>query len=114
VSATSIALTFDIDQGNRSRIIDIDFVGNEHFSDGELRNSLQLVKETGLISRVKGTDILDLRKLQYDLQKNVRSYMFSKGYFQARIGEPEVQGLGVKRTGFPVVSLLPLPLLTSK
>jgi outer membrane protein insertion porin family len=114
VSATSIALTFDIDQGNRSRIIDIDFVGNEHFSDGELRNSLQLVKETGLISRVKGTDILDLRKLEYDLQKNVRSYMFSKGYFQARIGEPEVQGLGVKRTGFPVISVLPLPLITSK
>jgi outer membrane protein insertion porin family len=114
VSATSIAVTFDIDQGYRSRIVDIEFEGNEHFKDGELRGALQLVKETGIISRVKGQDILDLKKLQYDLQKNVRSYMFSKGYFQARIGEPQVVGLGYKRTGFPVLKNLPLPVISSK
>ena len=114
VSATSIAVTFEVEQGNRSRIVDIDFTGNEKFSDGELKNSLELVKETGLISRFKGQDILDLRKLQYDLQKNVRSYMWSKGYFQARIGEPEVVGLGVKRTDFIPLITLPLPLISSK
>ncbi len=114
VSATSIAITFDIDQGNRSRIVQIEFEGNQHFKDGELRGALVLVKETGLISRIKGMDILDLRKLQYDLQKNVRSYMFSKGYFQARIGEPEIVGLGLKRTGPPLIGSLPLPLITSK
>jgi outer membrane protein insertion porin family len=114
VSATSVAVTFDIDQGNRSRIIDIQFEGNEHFSDGELRGALQLVKETGMISRFKGQDILDLRKLQYDLQKNVRSYMFSKGYFQARIGDPVVEGLGLKRTDFLPLITLQLPLISSK
>lgn len=114
ISATSIALTFDVDQGNRSRIIDIEFTGLEHFKSGELRNALTLVKETGLISRIKGQDILDMRKLQYDLQKNVRSYMWSKGYFQARIGEPEVVGLGVKRTDFIPLITLPLPLISSK
>ena len=114
VSATSVAITFNVDQGNRSRIVDIEFEGNENFSDGELRGALQLVKETGLISRFKGTDILDLQKLQYDLQKNVRDYMFSKGYFQARIGEPTVEGLGYKRTGIPILGQLPLPLISSK
>lgn len=114
VSATSIALTFNVEQGNRSRIVQIDFQGNQHFKDGELRNALTFVKETGLISRVKGMDILDLRKLQYDLQKNVRAYMASKGYFQARIGEPEVVGLGVQRTGFPIIKIFPLPLLTTR
>ncbi len=109
VSAISTAVTFTVDQGNRSRIVDIEFEGNEVFKDGELRGQLLLVKETGLISRFQGQDILDLRKLEYDLQKNVRSYMFSKGYFQARIGEPQVVGLGYKRTG-----ILPLPLLSSK
>ena len=113
VSATSIAVTFDITQGLRSRIVDIEFEGNQHFKDSELRNALVLVKETGLISRVKGQDILDLRKLEYDLQKNVRSYMFSKGYFQARIGEPVIEGLGTKKTGFPILKLLPLPLVSS-
>lgn len=114
VSATSIALFFDIDQGNRSRIIEIDFEGNQHFKDGELRGALELVRETGIITRFKGQDILDLRKLQYDLQKNVRAYMWSKGYFQAQIGEPEVVGLGYKRTGPPILNMLPLPVVTSK
>jgi outer membrane protein insertion porin family len=114
VSATSIAVTFEVEQGLRSRIIEIDFVGNEHFKDGELRNALTLVRETGLIARVKGQDILDLRKLQYDLGKNVQAYMRSKGYFQARIGEPEVVGLGVKRTDFIPLITLPLPLISSK
>lgn len=114
VSATSVAITFDVDQGNRSRIVEIEFEGNENFSDGELRGALQLVKETGLISRFQGQDILDLRKLEYDLQKNVRDYMFSKGYFQARIGDPQVEGLGYKRTGIPILKAFPLPLVTSK
>ncbi len=114
VSATSIAVTFNIEQGNRSRIINIEFEGNEKFKDGELRNALTLVKETGIVTRFKGQDILDLRKLQYDLQKNVRAYMFSKGYFQARIGEPQVVGLGYKRTGLPIIKSFPIPILTSK
>lgn len=114
VSATSTAIYFEVEQGYRSRIIEIEFEGNQVFKDGELRGQLLLVRETGLISRFKGQDILDLRKLQYDLRKNVLAYMFSKGYFQARIGEPQVVGLGYKRTGFPVLKLFPLPLVTSK
>jgi len=114
VSATSIALTFNVDQGNRSRIVEIDFEGNENFKDGELRGALQLVKETGIIERFKSMDILDMRKLQYDLERNVRSYMWSKGYFQARVGEPVVIDQGYKRTGFPILKLFPLPLVTSK
>jgi outer membrane protein insertion porin family len=114
VSATSVAVTFEIDQGNRSRIVQIDFEGNEKFSDGELRGALTLVKETGMISRFKGQDILDLRKLQYDLQRNVLSHMRSKGYFQARIGDPVVEGLGLKRTDYLPLITIPLPMISSK
>ncbi len=114
VSATSTAVTFVVEQGYRSRIVEIEFEGNSVFKDGELRGAMQYVRETGLISRFKGQDILDLRKLQADLQRNVLSYMFSKGYFQARIGEPQVVGLGYKRTGFPILSSFPIPLVTSK
>ena len=114
VSATSRAITFNVDQGNRSRIVEIEFEGNQVFKDGELRGQLQLVRETGIISRFKGQDILDLRKLQYDLRKNVLSYMFSKGYFQARIGDPVVEGLGYRRTGIPILNNFPLPIVTSK
>ncbi len=113
VSATSIALTFNVDQGLRSRIVQIDFEGNEKFKDSELRNALELVKSTGLISRFKGQDILDMRKLEHDLNRNVLSYMWSKGHFQARIGEPEIVGLGPRRTSFIPLITLPIPLISS-
>ena len=109
VSATSTALTFVINEGDRVRVVDIQFEGNSIFSDGKLRGSMKYVKEAGLISRFKGQDILDRQKLDYDL-RNVDNYMRSKGYLQARHGEPRVEGVGRRRTGFPV---LPLPFLSS-
>lgn len=113
VSATSIAVVFSIEQGERSRIIEIEFEGNNVFKSSELRKQLKLVQKTGLITRFKGQDILELRKLQYDLFKNVRPYLASKGYFQARFGEPQIVGLGRKRTSFLPYIVLPLPLISS-
>jgi outer membrane protein insertion porin family len=110
ISETSVALTFNIDEGDRVRVVEIVFEGNQHFSDGELRGAMKLVKEAGLISRFKGQDILHLEKLDYDLRKNVVDLMRSKGYLEARTGEPRIEGLGPKRTGFPI---LPLPILSS-
>ena len=109
VSATSTALTFVVNEGDRVRVVEIQFEGNTVFSDGKLRGAMKLVKEAGLISRFKGQDILDREKLEYDL-RFVDNYMRSKGYLQARHGEPRVEGIGRRRTGFPI---LPLPLLSS-
>jgi outer membrane protein insertion porin family len=109
VSATSTALTFVINEGERVRVVEIQFEGNSIFSDGKLRGSMKYVKEANLITRFKGKDILDRQKLDYDL-RNVDNYMRSKGYLQARHGEPRVEGVGQRRTGFPV---LPLPFLSS-
>ena len=109
VSATSNSITFLINEGDRVRVVEIEFEGNQAFSDGALRRQLKLVKEAGLISRFKGEDILDREKLDYDL-RNVTNYMRSKGYLQARVGEPRVEDLGRRRTGVP---LLPVPLLSS-
>jgi outer membrane protein insertion porin family len=109
VSATSEAVTFVVKEGERVRVVEVQFEGNQHFSDGELRNSMKYVKEAGLITRFKDQDILDREKLDVDL-KLVRNHMASKGYLQARVGEPRVEGLGERRTGLPV---LPLPLLSS-
>jgi outer membrane protein insertion porin family len=109
VSATSTALTFVIDEGERVRVVEIQFEGNSIFSDGKLRGAMKYVKEAGLISRFRGQDILDRQKLEFDL-RNVDNYMRSKGYLQARHGEPRVEGVGKRRTGFPI---LPLPFLSS-
>jgi outer membrane protein insertion porin family len=108
VSETSRAITFVVNEGDRVRVVEIDFDGNKIFSDGSLRDQMKYVKEAGLISRFKGTDILDRQKLEADLRA-VTFYMRSKGYLQARTGEPVIAGLGPRRTGF----FIPLPFLSS-
>src|SRR5215208_2736767 len=40
VSATSLAITFDVHEGDRVRVVDIQFEGNTVFSDGALRGAL--------------------------------------------------------------------------
>ena len=109
VSATSTAVTFEIDEGDRVRVVEIQFEGNSVFSDGKLRGAMKYVKEAGLFSRFRGQDILDREKLDVDLRL-VDNYMRSKGYLQARHGEPRVEGIGPRRTGFPI---LPIPFLSS-
>jgi outer membrane protein insertion porin family len=109
VSNTSTALTFVINEGDRVRVVEVQFEGNTVFSDKKLRSAMKYVKEAGLISRLKGLDILDREKLEYDLRQ-VDNYMRSKGYLQARHGEARVESVGPRRTGFPI---LPLPFLSS-
>jgi outer membrane protein insertion porin family len=109
VSATSIAVTFVVHEGDKVRVVEIQFEGNSVFSDGKLRGAMKYVKEAGLITRFKGSDILNREKLDADLHY-VDNYMRSKGYLQARHGEPRVESLGKRRTGFPI---LPLPFLSS-
>jgi outer membrane protein insertion porin family len=108
VSATSTALTFVVNEGERVRVVEIQFEGNKAFSSGKLRDQMKYVKEAGLITRFRGQDILDREKLEADLHQ-VKNYMASKGYLEARLGEPRVEGLGKRTTGF----FLPLPFLSS-
>src|SRR5947208_5162665 len=109
VSQTSSAITFVVNEGARVRVAEIRFEGSKVFKSGTLRDQMKYVKEAGLFSRLKELDILDRAKLDFDLHK-VDNYMRSKGYLQARHGEPRVEGLGRRRTGFPI---LPIPFLSS-
>jgi outer membrane protein insertion porin family len=108
VSESSSGVTFKIDEGDRVRVVEVEFEGNRNFKDGELRGAMKYVKEAGLITRFKSQDILDREKLDVDLRL-IRNYMAGKGYLQGRPGEPRIEGLGRRRTGF----ILPLPLLSS-
>ena len=108
ISATSVAITFRIDEGARVRVAEIQFEGSKVFKSGQLRSQMKYVKEAGLFSRIREQDILHREKLDYDLHL-VNNFMRSKGYLQARHGEPRIEGLGRRRTGFPdLAAALPL------
>jgi outer membrane protein insertion porin family len=109
ISQTSIGLTFVINEAERVRVMEIQFEGNQIFSDKKLRAQMKYVQEAGMITRFQSKDILDREKLDFDLH-HVQNYMRSKGYLQARYGEARVEGIGKRRTGIP---LLPLPMLSS-
>lgn len=105
ISATTVGLVFNVDEGKRVRVKEIDFVGShDGFSESQLRGAMKLVKEAGLFSNFSSKDIYFKDKLTDDLER-VKYFLGTKGYLQAKLGEPTVSEDGKVSAG------LPLPLL---
>ncbi|MGH9840971.1 MAG: outer membrane protein assembly factor BamA, partial [Blastocatellia bacterium] len=110
ISATTVALIFNVEEGPRVRVKEIEFTGDrDGFSQRRLRGAMKLVKEAGLLSTFTSKDIFFRDKLLHDLEL-VRFYLGQKGYLQARIGEPAVEKAGTVSGGIP----LPIPGLRKK
>ncbi len=104
INQTSIALIFNVEEGPRVRIKEILFTGaGDKFTQRRLRGAMKVVKESGLISSFQSKDIYFKPKLEYDLE-NVRQFLGSKGYLNARLGEPEVVREEKAVSGFPIIS----------
>jgi len=51
ISATTVGLVFDVEEGKRVRVKEIQFVGDrDGFSQWRLRGAMKLVKEAGMFS----------------------------------------------------------------
>jgi outer membrane protein insertion porin family len=110
ISATTVALIFNVEEGPRVRVKDIEFTGSlDGFSQRRLRGAMKLVKEAGLFSTFTSKDIYFKEKLLDDLER-VRFFLGTKGYLQAKIGEPQVEDSGTVTSGLP----LPIPGLRKK
>jgi outer membrane protein insertion porin family len=95
VAANEKKVTFTVDEGNRVRIADIQFEGNQVYSDIRLQLAMKKVKESGLITRMMKKDIYDPAKLQEDLDK-VRDVYRAAGYKNAVVGEPQIEVRALK------------------
>jgi outer membrane protein insertion porin family len=110
ISATSVAVIFNVTEGQRVRVKEIEFVGeHDGFSQRQLRKAMQLIKQAGLITSFTSKDIYFRDKLLEDLER-VRYFLGTKGYLQAKIGDPAVSPAGIASNGFP----LPVPGLRKK
>jgi outer membrane protein insertion porin family len=104
ISATAVALIFNVTEGPRVRVKEINFTGlGDKFSQRRLRGAMKLVKEAGLISTFTSKDVYFRDKLLADLER-VRLYLGSQGYLQAKIGEPQVAREGTVRGAIPILS----------
>jgi outer membrane protein insertion porin family len=102
ISATAVALSFKIDEGPRYRVADIEFEGNQVFSDGYLRSHMKLVKELGLFTTFTSKDIYHKEKLEADLDRLRVLVYADNGYLKTRFGEPRVEEVGKVGTWVPL------------
>ncbi|MBN2371655.1 MAG: outer membrane protein assembly factor BamA [Vicinamibacteria bacterium] len=84
-------LTFEIDDGPKTKVKEIEFLGNKVFSDGRLRGAMKKIKKTGFwnLTWLLGKTTYTEEKWRED-QENLRDFYLNHGYVTASIGEPTV------------------------
>lgn len=83
-----IDVVFTVDEGSKTGVKDIIFVGNNAFSAGTLRDEMQTTRSNWL-SWIKTTDIYDPDRLASDLE-SIRRFYLRKGYADAQITDSKV------------------------
>lgn len=78
-----VDVVFEVHEGPKSKIRQINIIGNEHFSDGDLRSEM-VTKRTGLLSFLGSGNIYDPDRLAFDQQK-LRQFYLTKGYADFRV-----------------------------
>ncbi|MDR1920372.1 MAG: hypothetical protein LBS31_01300 [Candidatus Adiutrix sp.] len=82
-------LVYEIVEGGRIYIKEIDFDGNEFYSDWTLSRKIDTSERNFLISWISGSGKLDYAKLSSDVQK-LEAFYHNSGFLQARVGEPSI------------------------
>jgi len=83
-------VTFSIDENDKVYVEDIEFVGNEEFSDRKLRGVMQTKKKNFLLSLFTDRGILQEDVLETDIDR-VNVFYHDRGFMDARVGTPEVK-----------------------
>ena len=82
-SNNRVDLVFEINEGDRTGIERITFIGNTKFSDGRLRDVIR-TRQSGLLSFLRSTDSFDPDRLDAD-QELLRQFYYRHGYADFRI-----------------------------
>jgi outer membrane protein insertion porin family len=78
-----VDLVFEVDEGPKSRVQQINIIGNEQFSDSELRGEMA-TKQARILSFFSGNTSYDPDRLAFDQQK-LRLFYLQNGYADIRI-----------------------------
>lgn len=88
VERNRVAITFAVDEGEVSRIKQINFVGNKVFSDSTLRDQIKLTTP-GWFTWYTKADQYSKEKLQGDIE-TLRSYYLDRGYLEMQVESTQV------------------------
>ena len=98
-----VDLIFEINEGPKSGIIRINFLGNKKYSDSDLRNII-ITKESRLYRFFSTNDNYDPDRLDYD-QEQLRKYYRNRGFYDFRIVNA-VAELAPDKNGFVITYTL--------
>ncbi|TCD05020.1 outer membrane protein assembly factor BamA [Erythrobacteraceae bacterium CFH 75059] len=83
LSQNRVDIVFEIDEGPRSRVRQINILGNERFSDSTLRGEM-LTRQARLTSFLSSNTTYDPDRLAFDQQK-LRQFYLTQGYADFRV-----------------------------
>lgn len=83
VAEGRVNLAFVVNEGERTKISSINFVGNNAYSDGRLAAVLQ-TKESGILSFLTRKDVYNEDKLRAD-EEALRQFYYNHGYADFRV-----------------------------
>ncbi|MCP1660489.1 outer membrane protein assembly factor BamA [Neisseria perflava] len=84
-----VSIDIAIDEGKSTKITEIEFEGNEHYSDRTLRKQMSL-SEGGMWTWLTKSNQFNEQKFSQDLQK-INEFYQNRGYFGFRIANTDVQ-----------------------
>ena len=93
-----VKLTFQMDDGPKVQIKNVDFIGNKAVSDGDLQGAMKQNKERWFLSWITGRGTYQENLFEEDAQRIVERYR-EKGYIFAQVGAPELKYLGDSKDG---------------
>ena len=93
-----VHLTFQLDEGPKVHIEEIEFVGNEEIDDGELKGQMEQIKERWWLSFLSGRGTYKEALFEADADRVVEHYM-EAGFIDAKVGSPDTQYLEVSEDG---------------
>jgi len=78
-----VNLVFEVNEGSKTTVKSINFIGNRAFTDSQLRD-IVTTSETGLLSFMSSSNIYDPDRLNLD-RELLRQYYIKNGYADARV-----------------------------
>lgn len=87
-----VEVTFNVVEGPRVAIRDVEFVGNRALGDDTLAKVMKANKAQGLLSFMNGSGVYQASKFDEDADLIVAAYR-DRGYIAAKVGQPDLREL---------------------
>jgi len=85
----TVSVTFDINEGKRAYIRQVNFVGNKALKTKQLKKGL-FTKPKGMFSFISKSGLYNPEEIENDTQR-IRAQYYNDGYLDVNVSKPEIQ-----------------------